>query len=354
MLALTACSGITLPTPERPTGGETGAPAAAEPADALPVELEAVREYWPLPDSDDYRVPNLVGKKLPEARDALAEWDAFIREYDASEEDRDIYMGGNWTVVSQAPLPGTPLGEHDRVELYVLKNDEAAEAVATTLADDSHVGERVFSGTVTGFDGIQTLLVDSAEVRLDLITPVHNSCGLDATGNGASADYTADVSALVPVGTEVLAVRSDVRGDEGFLHIRTAEHPWPSPPLESVNENLVRSGWWMPYTSDFGGGFHPPSEGIVFSPFVENTNLTSVQAEYAPLIAQAGNTAVVGSVAGLGVCRSVAEQDAVAWAAAREETDRRIREVEAELQRRTEAGYYTCRDGDGDGVCYER
>jgi len=140
MLALTACSGITLPTPERPTGGETGAPAAAEPADALPVELEAVREYWPLPDSDDYRVPNLVGKKLPEARDALAEWDAFIREYDASEEDRDIYMSGNWTVVSQAPLPGTPLGEHDRVELYVLKNDEAAEAVATTLADDSHVG----------------------------------------------------------------------------------------------------------------------------------------------------------------------------------------------------------------------
>ena len=42
------------------------------------------------------------------------------------------------------------------------------------------------------------------------------------------------------------------------------------------------------------------------------------------------------------------------FAARAAETEERMRLWEEEYQRRLASGYYSCRDGDGDGVCYER
>jgi hypothetical protein len=303
-------------------------------------------------------MPQLVGMHLDEAQKAAEQWDLYVSHEDASGEDRDVWLPGNWTVVSQSPRMGTAMQTSEGVKLTVLKNEEAADAVSDYLSFDEHIDEARFTGRVTGYGdvgdaGASTVMVDDAIVRLALIDPIAENCGI-GTDVGLAHARAAKEDEL-PIGTHVLVVRADDEGSHAFLHrLEDGSDPAGVATLGSSNEQLVRTGWWTPSSLAFEGGFQRYSaDGASFLPFVSDPNLSAVEAEYAPYIATAGNEAVAKSTAGLGMCAVLAENDAAAWAAALAEQEERLRLWNLEYEERVRNGYYTCRDGDGDGVCYE-
>jgi len=346
---------VSLQLPETRTGN--GATPSAETAP----EIVEVREYFPLSQFDDFRAPQLVGLTLTDAEDAVAQWDLYISTEDATGQDRSVWLAGNWTVVSQKPRMGTPMSEGDAIDLEVMKNSESGDAVALYLADDPHLDESRFTGRVTGYGdegdlGTRTVMVDGAIVGLDLIEPIANGCGIEL---GAGLDQARAVKEdLLPVGDRVLVVRSEDHEDDGFIHLVDDSSNDPVPSLSgegSANESLVASGWWTPNSLDFEGGFVANrSDGVAFVAFAPDSSLTSVQAQYAGPIAAAGTNAVGAKAAGLGICRTLAETDASAWLKTLAESEERTRQWTLEYERRVKEGYYSCRDGDGDGICHER
>ncbi|MEI2268133.1 PASTA domain-containing protein [Microbacterium sp. No. 7] len=315
-----------------------------------------VREFWPLDERfDDYLMPDVVGMHLDEAKELLEEWDPYLNEEDASGDGRRSWADGNWTVVSQDPLPGKPQRAGQGVDLGILKHEEVGDSLADLPREDRHVYDRVFAGTVTAHgEYVRNLTVDGAEIQLDLIAPVAESCGTELD-DGTDTAYSAQLE-TIPLNARVLVVRSEQGDDRAFVHVLEGEQITADPPLESANEALVRTGWWSPESTRFDGGFgENRDQSISFDVWNANrSQLSETQAKYAPLIAAAGNEEVDASTAGLGLCRDAAEAEAERWVARQAELKESIRQWTIEYERRLREGYYSCRDGDGDGICYER
>lgn len=307
-----------------------------------------VREYYDLDHFDDLRTPVFVGLTFGQAESVGEKLDLYIGEDDATDENRVVHY--DWVVVSQNPAPGEAIATTDGVEVLALPPDEAKKVLENAVPVDPHIDEQRFTGVVTGYGeslNPNIVIVDDATVDLDLIDPIAANCesfGADV------AEAMAAKTRLLPVGTEVLVVRSAQGKDHGFIHY------WPmigeEPPVGSVNELLVRTAWWQPADLSFDGGFGIDLDWQVASaPYVPAQSVDPGPAStYAPLIAQAGTEAIGARAGGFASCVSAAEADVAASIAYSEDMERRIRELEIELENRVT----TCRDGDGDGICHER
>jgi hypothetical protein len=319
----------------------------------------SIREYYPLSQFDDFRLPQLVGMTLAAAEEAVDPWRLKVRTEDASASDRRAWIASNWTVVDQHPVKGEPMREGQVIKLQLLKNEESDSAVASSLSYDFHEYESRFTGTVTGYGRSgeadwDTVVVDDVPVRLDLIEPVREGCGFENTATARAAK-----EALLPVGSQVIFVRSEEGSSYGFIHPVGAATNVDSPasPEYSANEALVRGGWWAPsrhFTGGFGG-WSTESVRVSFEKFSPNaSSLNEVQKDYAPFIADAGNAGVSAAIGGLGVCRGFEETKLGIWEAASAEYAERDRLWQIQYEQRVRTGYYSCRDGDGDGFCNER
>lgn len=339
------------PSPEVSSPNSESKPGKDEP------ETEEMREYWPL--SGDLRMPQLVGMNLADALDEAKQLRLTLR-YEDDHNDRAVFMPSNWTVVSQDIAPATDSREGDWVEVRVLKHDEVTDEVTEALAYDLHRGERSFTGTITGYErdmtfDVSTVLVDAAPVSLDLISPLAPLCGSPLKDGLTAA--AAELEKQLPIGQRVLVVMSRAGESHGFIHVLgPADETETSPPADSVNERLIRTGWWVPDASQMEGGVGVEgwgSEVVAFTPYAPRYPAESQAVVYVPFIAQAGDQAVANYVGTIGDCRRAAEADANAYVARWQEAEREREKAIAEMEERIRSGYYLCRDGDGDGVCYE-
>ena len=280
--------------------------------------------------------------------------------YEDDRNERAVWAPSNWTVVQQDIAPATDAREGSWVEVRVLKHDEVTDEVTETRAYDLHLGERTFTGTITGYErdmtlDVSTVLVDAAPVSLDLISPLAPGCGSPLTDGLASA--AGELEKQLPIGQRVLVVMSRPGEPDGFIHVLGSEdEPESPPPADSVNERLVRTGWWVPDAAQMEGGVGLEAWGsdpVAFTPYAPRYPVESQAVAYVAQIASAGDEAVAGYVGTIGDCRRIAETDADAYADRWKEAERERQQAITEMEERIRSGYYYCRDGDGDGVCYE-
>jgi len=295
---------------------------------------------------------DLVGMDLADARAIVDENDLYILdEEDASGDNRSVWLASNWVVVGQDVAPGA---WESGVSLLVLKDGESTDAVPAPLPDP-HENEMTFVGVVNGYvdgdwGGEGSVLIDGAPIELDLISPYGSRC-LDAVDD---ASAYAERDRLLPIGTRVIVERSSLSDDRGFVHIEAQFDP-ANRFSNSVNEQLVSSGYWAPDDTAILNSSPAPDGTVTFYDINEAPGyLNPVQALYVPAIVTAGNTVLVTPVGGMIECASQAATTQAEFAARAAETEERMRLWEEEYQRRLASGYYSCRDGDGDGVCYER
>ena len=217
-----------------------------------------------------------------------------------------------------------------------------------------------FVGQVTGYEQpsegwyeATTIFVDDKKIELDLIWPYYASCienRLLQRDSLASARKA--LEATLPIGTRVLVVSSGPEKTPlSFLHKLDANSTRPAkkPPLESVNELLVRTGFWVPFEKGFE--FDQYNYGATYGVF-NSDYLTAKQEEYAPLILAAGNKARAETTGAMSICVTLTINETMnnfylGLAFSREDEERR--RLVAIKSRSS-----SCRDGDGDGVCYER
>lgn len=245
-------------------------------------------------------------------------------------------------------------------------NSSDVSGVAVSVSDESTAGiivelsEGEFVGRVTGYEKpsegfyeATTIYVDDKRIELDLIWPYYATC-IENTAlqekSLASAREALEVT--LPIGSMVLVVSS---GPEisplSFLHKIDNDlgKPYRRPPLESVNELLVRTGFWVPFEKGFE--FDEYTYGATYGIF-NSDYLTAKQKEYAPLILTAGNKARSKKIGAMPICATLAinhnmTEFYLGLSFSREdEEQRRLAAIKSRSS--------SCRDGDGDGVCYER
>lgn len=240
----------------------------------------------------------------------------------------------------------------------------------TELTSRTHLDEDIFIGVVTGYenpdgaygfgcDDQNCVVVDNAAVNLALITTWEVSC-IDANGVDR-AEALRIKEKLLPVGTTVQVIRSagsevDRFDLDGFIH--KFDPIESSVSLTSVNEELVTSGYWVPDTPwsnshSIGNAYsdvriYTANSGALF---------TEVEARYAPRLIESANAARYVGNGGQADCLQQlvdrAEQEA-AWAVAYEESKRQGDAWYQDWLKSNPGGLIGCRDGDGDGVCFER
>ena len=230
---------------------------------------------------------------------------------------------------------------------------------SSSVSSTAELSEGEFVGQVTGYEKpsegfykATVLFVDDRRVELDLIWPYYATCvenELLQTKSLASARQALENT--LPIGSRVLVVSSGPgRLPLSFLHKldNDSGKPTMEPPLESVNELLVQTGFWVPFEKGFE--FDEYTYGSTYGVFNSNY-LTPKQQEYAPIILRAGNKARSEKVGAMPICATLAINESLTnfylGLSSREDEEQRRR---AEIKSRSSS----CRDGDGDGVCYER
>jgi len=223
-------------------------------------------------------------------------------------------------------------------------------------------------GLVTGYaklsgdfgdDRQTTIYVDDVAVELDLIWPYSAHCvERELVQDKAFSSAQDALQKLLPLGTYVLVVKSGYEKGEwvadrrkAFVHVldRDSKRPISTPPARSVNEQLVLTGFWVPFEKGFEFDYY--TYGAVYGEFNVDY-LSEKQEEYAPLILAAGNEARSNQVGAMPVCNVLAINYLVdgfygALSAFRDnEEEDRLWWIKYRSS--------SCRDGDGDGVCYER
>lgn len=249
----------------------------------------------------------------------------------------------------------------------VVSTETAPEVKGSETA--SPYGESEFLGKVTGYgkdvdsfggDRETTVYVDEKRVDLDLIWPYSAGCmERETLQDNAFLSARDSLQKVLPIGTRVLVIRSNFENEEwigdyeyGFIHIlkKGSEVPQTAPPQDSVNERLVLTGFWVP--SAMGFEFDVYKFGATYGTF-EPKYLSAKQIEYAPLILEAGNKARSAQVGAMPVCSTLALDYQIDFfysqvsAFRDDEEEDRLWWVERRKPR-------NCRDGDGDGICYER
>ena len=137
----------------------------------------------------------------------------------------------------------------------------------------------------------------------------------------------------------------------GFIHIlKKGDIPKIAPPADSVNERLVLTGYWVPHWK--GIDFDAYSFNATYGNFNPDY-LSQTQEEYVPYILEAGNLARSTQTGAVPVCSTLALDYQIDFfykqvsAFRNDEEKNRLWWIERNKAR-------NCRDGDGDGICYER
>ena len=162
----------------------------------------------------------------------------------------------------------------------------------------------------------------------------------------------------LPIGQRVLVILSNYEngewvGDEskGFIHIlEDGDDPEVAPPADSVNERLVLTGYWVPHGMgvEFDAYDFNATYGVLNPEY-----LSQIQEEYAPHIFEAGNKARSHFTGAMPICSTLALDYEIDFfykqvaAFRNDEEKNRLWWIERNKPR-------NCRDGDGDGICYER
>lgn len=247
----------------------------------------------------------------------------------------------------------------------VTSETESAPTAANTVTN-SAVDQ--FIGTVTGYgvetqgyggDNENTVYVDNKRVDLDLIWPYSAGCmERELVQDKAFASARDALENTLPIGQRVLVVLSNFENGEwvgdqshGFIHIlKDGDSPEIAPPADSVNERLVLTGYWVPMEKGFE--FDAFNFNATYGAF--NADYLSIkQEEYAPLILEAGNKARTNQIGATPICSTMALDYEIDFfykqvaAFRNDEEENRLWWIERNKAR-------NCRDGDGDGICYER
>jgi len=208
-------------------------------------------------------------------------------------------------------------------------------------------------------------------VRLDMVMPfVPGSCG--GSDRNAELEARGALERLLPIGSTVLAIRGgeDARAEDRFLHVLATPEsiPDPPPPAGSVNEALVATGTWVPdgtryYYDDrpfdaqsvsssiIGPKFQAPEPITQYDPSAVYFKPNDYGRKYSDRIIEAANEALRSTTPGL-ACRDAYSAYVENEVKQAKKDDREFREWQAEMERQRES--WTCRDGDGDGICFER
>ena len=210
---------------------------------------------------------------------------------------------------------------------------------------------------------------ESGAFKLAMVMPFDPaSCG--AADPDALRKAREALEDALPIGSRVLAVPAGISAlnKERFFHRLSGPGnvPEPLPPAGSVSEELVATGTWVPdsqhYFDDrpfdvesvsiYGPDFKAPTPITAYdlsAPYFEDGDYAR---EYSDRILSAANTALNTTLIGQ------ACQDSYTAFVKREvkESKEQDRETEAWLKKMEEDRKRGggCRDGDGDGICYER
>ena len=242
------------------------------------------------------------------------------------------------------------------------------ETASTTTDQSLSTAVDQYIGTVTGYgvetqgyggDNENTVYVDNKRVDLDLIWPYSAGCmERELVQDKAFASARDALEKILPIGQRVLVVLSNFEngewvGDqnEGFIHIlEDKDTPEVAPPADSVNERLVLTGYWVPHGMgiEFDAYTFTATYGIFNAQY-----LSQKQEEYIPLIFEAGNKARTNQSGATPICSTLAldyEIDTFYKGLSfsrNEEEESRLWWIERNKP-------VNCRDGDGDGICFER
>lgn len=210
-----------------------------------------------------------------------------------------------------------------------------------------------------GGDDESTIYVDKKRVDLDLIWPYSAGCmEREILQDKAFSSAREALEKTLHIGQRVLVVYSNYENGEwvgdqskAFVHILTdGDKPKVSPPADSVNERLVRTGYWVPLST--GIDFDTYDFNATYSAFNPDY-LSQIQEDYVPHILDAGNAARTQQSGSMPICSTLALDYQIDFfykqvaAFRNDEEKNRLWWVERNKAR-------NCRDGDGDGVCYER
>lgn len=299
---------------------------------------------------------NLVGLTLDEAYDRVEEQELYVLdEIDATGEDRSIYMRSNWTVIAQ----DTPPGQYERsVELTVKKNGEVKKKDLQTTWVRKNWDVSAYYGKVTGYESdaysgsneANVVVVDATPVELDLIAPYPAAC-MNTTEDATSQ---AVKQKELPVGTKVFVNYKEAWSEIGFIH-SLKRLDLKDIPQNSANQRLVQTGEWVPAHYSFDDSALIRGESLVYEPRADWSGyLTETEIPYALLILQTGSQVRAAPVGGVVTCLAQSAAYQQKMAEIRIQTEEAVRRWEIEYERRKALGWYSCRDGDGDGVCNER
>ena len=263
-------------------------------------------------------------------------------------------MARRWLLLALVALaPGCSLPASVDSDISAEVTDTPAENTTTTI---NFRLERFF-GVVDGYSEkwASELVISGRTFRLDLINPYFGSCGRDEQMEERSErESRRAVRELLPIGSRVLVIRSDPDDSKRvILHLLIdddfkTETPEPS---GSVNEQLVQTGFWFPWST--GADFDAFSETSMWT-VVDDSRLSEIQKIYAPIINAAGNNARFEVVGGHSECLAMAFETNVSAALGQISFFRSSSDREREYRIYLRDNPRSCRDGDGDGICYER
>ena len=231
--------------------------------------------------------------------------------------------------------------------------DTPAENTTTTI---NFRLERFF-GVVDGYSEkwASELVISGRTFRLDLINTYFGSCGRDEQMEERSErESRRSVRELLQIGTRVLVIRSDPDDSERVILHRLIDNDFKTEtpePSGSVNEQLVQTGFWFPWST--GADFDAFSETSTWT-VVDDSRLSEIQKIYAPIINAAGNNARFEVVGGHSECLAMAFETNVSAALGQISFFRGSSDREREYRIYLRDNPRSCRDGDGDGICYER
>jgi len=209
----------------------------------------------------------------------------------------------------------------------------------------------------------------SDSVKLDMVMPYEPGvCG--SKDPDAARKAREVLERILPIGSTVLAIRggSSALEDDRFFHVLTdpTVSPSPAPPAGSVNEALVASGTWVPdeygyYYNDrpydtssvliIGPEFRAPKPITEYDPERVYFETDDYGRAYSDRIIAAANTALTATPEGR-ECRRAYNAFVKREVKESKRNEREWNEWQLKMERERQS--WTCRDGDGDGVCFER